>query len=73
MGGYDDGARRRAQGLLQALGQGEREVVRGLVEEQDVWRAGDEDRQGEPAALPDAQVADRPVQMVRRPKRWSTI
>jgi hypothetical protein len=30
------------------------EVVRGLVQEQDVRRAGDEDRQGEPAALASA-------------------
>ena len=49
-----DGAGSGVQGFLQLVGEGERDVVRGLVQEQDVRRAGDEDRQGEPAALASA-------------------
>jgi hypothetical protein len=65
VGGDDDSAGRGPQSLLQLLGEGERDVVRGLVQEEDVRRAGDEDRQGEPSALSGAEDADRPPLVAR--------
>jgi hypothetical protein len=65
VGGDHDGAGGGPQSLLQLLGEGERDVVRGLVQEQDVRRTGDEDCQREPAALAGAEVADRPPLIAR--------
>lgn len=66
-GDYDR-AGRGSQRLLQLLCQGERDVVRRLVQEQNVGRAGDEDRQGESAALAGAEGADRLTQVACRDK-----
>ena len=53
------------QGLLELVGQGQRDVVRGLVEQQQVGLAGDQDRQPEPALLAGAEHPDRTGELPR--------
>ena len=64
MAHQQDGARIGAQGVLEQVAAGQVEVVRGLVEHQQVHRVEQRLGQGEPGALPAREVADPPVRHV---------
>lgn len=55
----DEGAGKTGQCGPQFLGKGWRQVVGGLVEQQDVRRLADQPRNGEPLALAGGQPGDR--------------
>ncbi len=68
MGGDDDRSRTVPQRVLELAGQGQRDRVGGLVEEQEVGSLRDQHRQGEPALLTATEYAHRPAELARMKK-----
>ena len=65
MAGDDDGAGGGAEGVLEFVAEPRGEVVGGFVEQEELWGAGHQEGQGEPAALADGEVADPAVEVGR--------
>src|SRR6185312_3637833 len=62
----DHRTRVAAQGILELGGERQRQVVRRLVEEEHVWRFGDDQREREAPLLAEGERADGSVEVPRR-------